>query len=203
MSRMFKLGYGYDSHRFLNSEEKELLEKESTIELETEYHDKDKKLVIGGVLLEEKYQKAFGPFKARSDGDVLYHAVVNALLSALSDKEARDIGSLFPNTDKINSNRNSSEFLQKTAELLKNSEYELLDLKIMVKGKPRVDWNLVEKNLEAFFTFQHTAPDIHVQATSGEEMDGAGNGLGVEVFVTCLLQHKTLMPQGFSPYPIA
>ncbi len=188
MTRPFKLGYGYDSHRFLTTEEKELLEKNSTVDLETEYFSKDKKLIIGGVILDEKEQQMYGPFKARSDGDVLYHAVVNALLSALADKRARDIGSLFPNTDKANSGRDSSEFVKEAAIHLQNSDYELSDLKIMVKGKPRVKWSLVEKNLEDFFTFQKTPPDILVQATSGEEMDGAGNGLGVEVFVSCLLQ---------------
>ena len=168
------------------------MENQPSIDVETEYYFQDKKLIIGGVVLEEKYQKAFGPFKARSDGDVLYHAVVNALLSALGNKEARDIGTVFPNTDKVNSNRNSSEFMEKAANLVQSSEYELLDLKIMVKSKPRVNWNLVEKNLESFFHFQGMAPDIHIQGTSGEEMDGAGNGLGVEVFVVCLLQHKDL-----------
>ncbi len=190
MKRAFKLGYGYDSHRFLTIEEKKLMEGRSSIDIETEYYSKDKKLIIGGVVLDDKYQKAFGPFKARSDGDVLYHAVVNALLSALGNKQARDIGAVFPNTDKANSNRNSSEFMHKAVSLLQASEYDLLDLKIMVKSKPRVDWNLVEKNLGAFFHLQSVAPDIHVQGTSGEEMDGAGNGLGVEVFVVCLLQCK-------------
>ncbi|MBX9923066.1 MAG: 2-C-methyl-D-erythritol 2,4-cyclodiphosphate synthase [Rhabdochlamydiaceae bacterium] len=192
MERAFKLGYGYDSHRFLNLEEKKLLETQTSVELETEYLSQEKKLIIGGVVLEEKYQKAFGPFKARSDGDVLYHAVVNALLSALSNKKARDIGSLFPNNDSKNSNRNSADFVRKSAELLQGSSYELIDLKIMVKSQIRMQWHLVEKNLESFFAFQKIFPDIHVQATSGEEMDDAGKGLGVEVFVVCLLQNKTL-----------
>jgi 2-C-methyl-D-erythritol 2,4-cyclodiphosphate synthase len=194
MERAFKLGYGFDSHRFLNLKEKKLLETHSQIELETEYLSKDKKLILGGVLLEENYQKDFGPFKARSDGDVIYHAVVNALLSALSDKKARDIGSLFPNTDSNNSNRNSADFIKKTVDLLLASSYELLDLKIMVKSQIRMQWSLVEKNLEAFFSSQKIFPDIHVQATSGEEMDDAGKGLGVEVFAICLLQHKTVQP---------
>ncbi len=192
MIRAFKLGYGYDSHRFLNEEEKSLLQQASCVELETEFHCKEKKLILGGITLEEKYQQMFGPFKARSDGDVLYHAVVNALLSALSDKKARDIGSLFPNTDTVNSNRNSADFLQKSVDLLKESSYEMVDLKIMVKGKPRTNWSLIERNLERFFDFQSLFPDIHIQATSGEEMDAAGNGLGVEVFVVCLLQNKGL-----------
>lgn len=190
MKRAFKLGYGYDSHRFLTEEEKKRMEMHSSFDEETEYYSQDKKLIIGGVVLEEKYQKDFGPFKARSDGDVLYHAVVNALLSALGNKQTRDIGTIFPNTDKANSNRNSAEFVKEAARLLELSEYALLDLKIMVKSKPRVNWGQVEKNLASFFHFQQLPPDIHIQGTSGEEMDGAGNGLGVEVYVVCLLQHK-------------
>ncbi len=192
MSRVFKLGYGYDSHRFLNEAEKKLMENQPFLEIETECYSQDKPLIMGGVVLDEQYQKAFGPFKARSDGDVLYHAVVNALLSALGNKQTRDIGTVFPNTDTANSNRNSAEFVEEAARLVQASEYELLDLKIMVKSKPRVNWNLVEKNLGSFFHFQNIYPDIHIQGTSGEEMDGAGNGLGVEVFAVCLLQHKNL-----------
>lgn len=192
MKRVFKIGYGYDSHRFLKEEEKRLLEENACIEEETEFYSRDKKLIVGGVVLEDKYQKKFGPFKARSDGDVLYHAVVNAILSALGEKQARDIGRVFPNTDKINSNRNSADFLQRSVEMLQQSDYELADLKIMYKGKPRVDWENVEKNLLSFFQLQELLSDIHVQATSGEEMDGAGNGLGVEIFVVCLVQNKNL-----------
>lgn len=196
MSRLFKIGYGYDSHRFLNEEERNLIHQQEQVEVKTEFYSKDKKLIIGGVELDEKYQKLYGPFKARSDGDVLYHAVVNALLSAIGDKDKRDIGKVFPNTDSKNSNRNSADFMQETAQMIKLSDYELLDLKLMVKGQPRVDWSKVEKNLLDFFSFQSIAPDIHVQATSGEEMDGAGNGLGVEVFVVALLQHKNLLLSG-------
>ena len=197
---MFKLGYGYDSHRFLTQEEKDLLHQKGSYELETEFHSLDKKLIIGGVILEENEQIRFGPFKARSDGDVLYHAVVNALLSALSSKKARDIGAVFPNTDPRNSARSSREFVEKASRLLQESDYELIDLKVMVKSKPRVDWALVEENLQQFFTFQTLGPDIHIQATSGEDMDGAGQGLGVEVFVVCLLQHKQVCSQGGFSY---
>lgn len=187
---MYKLGYGYDSHRFLTAEEKQLIESQEVLDEETEYYARDKKLIIGGVEAEEKYQKNFGPFKARSDGDVLYHAVVNALLSAIGNKQMRDIGTVFPNTDKTNSNRNSKDFLEKAAEAIKASDYELMDLKIMLKGKVRVNWSTVEENISRFFLWQNFTPDIHIQGTSGEEMDGAGNGLGVEVFVVSLLQHK-------------
>ena len=191
-TRLFKIGYGYDSHRFLNDEERQRLEKEESYDEGRDFLSKDKKLILGGVVLEDKYQKAYGPFKARSDGDVLYHSVVNSLLSALGNKRMRDIGTVFPNTDTKNSNRVSADFMQKSADLIKASPYELLDLKIMLKGQPKVDFVAVEKNLKDFFAFQSMMPEIHLQGTSGEDMDAAGQGLGVEVFVVCLLQHKAL-----------
>src|SRR6185369_1200804 len=106
----------------------------------------DKKLILGGVVLEDSYQQRFGAFKARSDGDVLYHAVVNALLSALGNKDKRDIGTVFPNTHTENSQRNSADFVLAAAQLLQQSVYEVTDLKIMLKGKARVDLLAVEKN---------------------------------------------------------
>lgn len=190
--RPFKIGYGYDSHRFLNEEEKKYLSEKNSFENETDYFFKGKNLIMGGVILEDKYQKTYGPFKSRSDGDVIYHAVVNGILSAIGKKEARDIGSVFPNTDKANSKRSSSDFMEKAIELLKNTPYEVSELKIMLKGKPRVNLLEVEKNIESFFSFQEFSPDIHLQGTSGEDMDAAGKGLGVEVFALCLLQHKKL-----------
>lgn len=189
---LLKLGYGYDSHRFLTDQERQELSKRGAFTNETEAFCPDKKLVIGGVTLDQSYQERFGPFKSRSDGDVLYHAVVNALLSALGEKAARDIGTLFPNSDEANSLRPSADFMQAAVDRLKASPFELVELKLMLKGKPRVSLEQVEANLLAFFEYQEALPDVHLQGTSGEEMDGAGKGLGVEVYAVCLLQHKAL-----------
>jgi len=191
-TRPYKIGYGYDSHRFLTAEEKKQ-SKNDVIETDSDLFDANKPLIIGGLPATDEIQKLYGPFKARSDGDVLYHAVVNAILSAIGDKKARDIGTLFPNTDKKNSNRNSSDFIKKTIEILQASEYELADLKIMLKGKIKVDFHKVEDNLQAFFKHQKLHPEIHIQGTSGEEMDAAGRGEGVEIFAVALIQHRGLM----------
>lgn len=189
--RPYKIGYGYDSHRFLTADEKKQAEKGAT-ETSTDIYTLEKPLLIGGSPVDAQTQKLYGPFKARSDGDVLYHAVVNAILSAVGDKSARDIGTLFPNTDKKNSNRNSGDFIKKAVEVLKQSQYELADLKIMLKGKIKVDFHRVEENLHTYFKDQKLHPEIHAQGTSGEEMDAAGKGEGVEVFVVALIQHLSL-----------
>lgn len=190
--RPYKIGYGYDSHRFLTPDEKKQAQV-ATKETATDILQWDKPLVIGGLAVDIKTQQLYGPFKARSDGDVLYHAVVNAILSAIGDKTARDIGTLFPNTSKENNNRDSGDFLRKTVELLKKSGYELADLKIMLKGKIKVDFAKVEENLHNFFVGQGLYPEIHAQGTSGEEMDGAGKGEGVEVFAVALIQHSSVV----------
>jgi 2-C-methyl-D-erythritol 2,4-cyclodiphosphate synthase len=190
--RPYKIGYGYDSHRFLTPHEKEHAKKGAK-ETTTDIYTLEKPLVIGGIPADAETQKLYGPFKARSDGDVLYHAVVNAILSAVGDKSARDIGTLFPNTDKKNSNRDSGDFIKKAVEVLKQSHYELADLKIMLKGKIRVNFHKVEENLHTFFKHQKLHPEIHAQGTSGEEMDAAGKGDGVEVFVVALIQHTSVL----------
>lgn len=190
--RPYKIGYGYDSHRFLTDAEKAKAKGGLEIETATDILKVDKPLIIGGIEVDKETQKKYGPFKARSDGDVLYHAVVNAILSAVGDKKARDIGTLFPNTAKENTHRNSGDFLEKTVEILQESGYELADLKIMLKGKIRIDFEKVEEKLHTFFSQQRLYPEIHAQGTSGEEMDGAGEGKGVEVFAVALIQLKSL-----------
>lgn len=70
-------------------------------------------LIIGGVCIEAEQS-----FVAHSDGDILIHALIDALLGAVS---LGDIGELFPDTDAANRNRDSSEMLKLVhAEIHKN-----------------------------------------------------------------------------------
>jgi 2-C-methyl-D-erythritol 2,4-cyclodiphosphate synthase len=80
-----RVGHGYDLHRLGTREEG------------------GKKMIIGGVLI----NVPLGPI-AHSDGDAVLHAVTDSLLSAIGSP---DLGSLFPNTDAENKDRDSSDFL--------------------------------------------------------------------------------------------
>lgn len=175
-----RIGFGYDSHRFLTADEIRGA-REGKIETGTDYIDPDKPLILGGVRVDGD----FPPFKARSDGDVVFHAAVNAILSALAIDEVRDIGTLFPNTDPANSNRSSSDFLAKASELVCERGLQISNLKLTVKGRPRVDLAGVRSNLAEILGIDRDR--VLVQGTSGEEMDAAGLGLGVEVFGICSL----------------
>lgn len=174
-----KIGFGYDSHRFLTPEEVKKA-KSGGLETGTDFIDPAKPLILGGEVV-----KNYPPFKARSDGDVVFHAAVNAILSALALDEARDIGTLFPNTDTDNTNRCSRDFLVRARDLVKENGYKISDLKLTIKGKPRADLKKIRDNLADILEIDRAS--ILVQGTSGEEMDAAGKGLGVEVFGICTI----------------
>ena len=94
----FRVGFGYDSHRFAP----------------------DRPLVIGGIAIPYELGLA-----AHSDGDVLIHAVCDALLGAAGLK---DIGTWFPDTDSTWKNADSTVLLTKVMELMTSRGWQVNNL---------------------------------------------------------------------------
>ncbi|PKK91521.1 MAG: hypothetical protein CVV64_07135 [Candidatus Wallbacteria bacterium HGW-Wallbacteria-1] len=182
------MGYGYDSHRFIAPAERRAFLNKAQVCTETEHIDVSARLIIGGVDAGDDNLARFGPFVARSDGDLLYHAAANAILSALACPGAGDIGQLFPNTSSRNSGRNSSEFLQSAVILALAGGYRVQQLKMTLKGQVRMNLEKIRENL-CFHTFTPSSDGrVIVQGTSGEAMDSAGRGEGMEAFGLCILE---------------
>jgi 2-C-methyl-D-erythritol 2,4-cyclodiphosphate synthase len=93
-----RIGYGWDSHEF-----------KSGVPLK-----------IGGVMLPHK--KGLG---GHSDGDVLLHAITDALLGAIA---APDIGSLFPPSDPQWKGADSAVFLKEALKRMRDAGYEIGNL---------------------------------------------------------------------------
>jgi len=93
-----RIGYGWDSHEF-----------KTGIPLK-----------IGGISLQ--HDKGLG---GHSDGDVLLHAITDALLGAIAGP---DIGSLFPPSDPEWKNADSAVFLREALQRVKSAGYELVNL---------------------------------------------------------------------------
>ncbi|HLX83702.1 MAG TPA: 2-C-methyl-D-erythritol 2,4-cyclodiphosphate synthase [Terriglobales bacterium] len=93
-----RIGYGWDSHEF-----------KAGIPLK-----------IGGVTL--AYDKGLG---GHSDGDVLLHAITDALLGAIAGP---DIGSLFPPSDAQWKNADSAVFLREALKRVAAAGYEIVNL---------------------------------------------------------------------------
>ena len=110
-----RIGHGYDLHRL------EPIGPGS----------RARPLIVGGVILESPV----GPV-AHSDGDVLYHAVVDALLGALA---LPDIGQLFPDNAKENEGRDSADFVREALKQVRMAMYRVVNLdSTVVLERPRI-----------------------------------------------------------------
>ena len=86
-----------------------------------------RRLVLGGVEIAHDR----GPI-AHSDGDVLLHALADALLGAAA---LGDIGELFPDTDPANRGRDSAEMLVAACERVQQAGYTIVNLDCMIHAQ--------------------------------------------------------------------
>lgn len=154
-----RIGHGYDVHAFAEGEF----------------------IVLGGVRI--PYVSAF---KAHSDGDVLIHAVCDAILGALA---LGDIGHHFPDTDDSYLNIDSRILLRKVAESMSQHGFRLgnLDATIIAQA-PKM-----APHLEAMRT--HLATDlganveqVNIKATTTEKLGFAGRKEGIAAHAVVLLE---------------
>ena len=66
---------------------------------------------------------------AHSDGDVVYHAVTDAILGALGEE---DIGQLFPDDDEANKNADSARFVDEAVLKMRGRGYEVGNLDVTI-----------------------------------------------------------------------
>lgn len=138
-------------------------------------------LWIGGVKIEHN-RGAVG----HSDADVLLHAVCDALLGAAC---LGDIGTHFPDTDAAYKNIDSKILLQRTAALVKNKGYEIVNIdSTLCLEKPRIK-PYVPQMQAAIAAICGLAPgDVSIKATTTEKMGFVGREEGLVAYATVLLQ---------------
>ncbi|WP_010664517.1 2-C-methyl-D-erythritol 2,4-cyclodiphosphate synthase [Marinilabilia salmonicolor] len=138
------------------------------------------KLWIGGI--EVPYEKGS---VGHSDGDVLIHAICDALLGALN---LRDIGYHFPDTDPALKRIDSKILLQKTMEIIRNEGYELgnLDSTICLQ-KPKINPVIPEMQKTLARVMSVDALKVSVKATTTEKLGFVGEGKGISAYATVLL----------------
>ncbi|PWN05229.1 2-C-methyl-D-erythritol 2,4-cyclodiphosphate synthase [Rhodohalobacter mucosus] len=155
----FRIGFGYDVHRFTEGEA----------------------LLMGGVKI-PFHQKLEG----HSDADVLLHAITDGLLGAAA---LGDIGSHFPDTDPAYKDADSRVLLRKSYQLVKEKGYELgnLDATIIAerpKFRPYIDSmrSSLAENLDC------DADRVSIKATTNERMGFAGRQEGIAVHAVVLIK---------------
>ena len=138
-------------------------------------------LTLGNVFIDCKLS-----IVAHSDGDIILHAISDALLGAAG---LRDIGYYFPDTDPKNKNLSSLRIIEKTLDLLKDNNLLPNNIDFVVvceqpKIAPYVDD--LKKSLSSILNIEESF--IGVKATTTEKMGVIGNGNGIAVYAIASLR---------------
>ena len=124
---------------------------------------------------------------AHSDGDIVLHAISDALLGAGG---LRDIGYYFPDTDIKNKDLSSVKIIEKTLNLLKQRNLQPRNIDFVVvcehpKIQPHVDD--LKKSLSKILNIDESF--VGVKATTAEGMGIIGEGNGIAVFAIASLEN--------------
>ncbi len=140
-------------------------------------------MIVGGVVLEDPTFDR-GPV-AHSDGDVLYHAVVDALLGALA---MPDIGQLFPDTAAAHQGQDSSEFVIAAARAIAKAGWSIINLDctvILQRPKLSLVKDRIRANLAKLLNVDIAA--VNLKGKTHEKVDAVGESRAIEAHVVALL----------------
>ncbi len=154
-----RIGLGYDVHQLAPGEE----------------------LWLGGILVPHDKGTV-----AHSDGDVLLHAICDALLGAAG---LRDIGYHFPDTDPAFKNIDSKKLLTAVNQLLLDKGYSLVNLDATISAqKPKLkDWIPAMETVIGELMGCATEV-INIKATTTERLGFEGREEGISVQAIVLIQ---------------
>ena len=157
-----RIGHGYDTHRFVEG----------------------RPLVLGGVNI--PHDKGL---QAHSDGDVVIHALCDALLGAAA---LGDIGAHFPDTSTDFRNIDSRVLLRRVQVLLAQKNLELVNADItIIAEEPKMAPHIgaMRDNLASDLAVSRDA--VNVKATTNEKMGFIGNREGIAVHAVVLLERHS------------
>ena len=137
-------------------------------------------LVIGGVSI--PYSRGS---KGHSDGDVLYHAIVDAILGALS---LGDIGLHFPSDDDRWKDVRSVKFLEQAQYLMKEKGFVAvnIDTTIIIQD-PRLSSYIEEMRENISSILSISIDSVSVKATTTDHLGFTGSGEGIAAMAVALL----------------
>lgn len=160
----FRVGHGYDLHRL------ELIAPAGA----------GRPFILGGVLLEHPV----GPV-AHSDGDALYHAITDALLSAAGQP---DIGQLFPDTDPRHDAQDSAIFLAAAVAKVRGLGWEIgnVDATVILE-RPKLSPRKEEMRANIARHLVLPMDAVNVKGKTHEKVDAVGEGRAVEVHCVVML----------------
>lgn len=155
----FRVGQGYDVHRLAEGET----------------------LWLGGILIPHSKGTV-----AHSDGDVVIHAICDALLGAA---KLRDIGTHFPDNSVEFKNIDSKILLKKTLELITKKGFVIVNIDCTISAQqPKLKPYIPDMELVMANVLEIDVEQVSVKATTTEKLGFEGREEGISVNAVVLLK---------------
>ena len=156
-----RIGQGFDVHRLTQ----------------------DRKLILGGVDI--PYELGL---LGHSDADVLTHAIMDAMLGALS---LGDIGMHFPPSDNSFKNISSMLLLKKVKELLQQNNAQIVNIDATIMAqKPKLSPWIIKIRESLSKELELNIDRVSIKATTTEKCDDVGKGLAIAASAIVLIEKK-------------
>lgn len=157
-----RIGNGYDIHRLVP----------------------DRPLILGGI----KIDHTLG-LLGHSDADVLTHAIMDAMLGALS---LGDIGHYFPPTDPQWAGADSLKLLEQVDRLIHDKGWQISNIdSVIVAERPKLKPHITAMR-DRLATVLNLQPDqVGVKATTNERLDATGREEGIAAYAVVLLETQS------------
>jgi 2-C-methyl-D-erythritol 2,4-cyclodiphosphate synthase len=154
----FRIGHGYDIHRFMEG----------------------RALILGGVRIDFHLG-----LDGHSDADVICHAVMDALLGALS---LGDIGQHFPTNDPLYKGADSIELLKRVKGMVSKRGYAVVNVDIsVIAEKPKLAPHAAQMKANLAAALGIETDRVSIKATTNENIGLVGRGEGIAAFSVALL----------------
>lgn len=156
---MMRIGFSKDIHRIVEG----------------------KPFILAGV----KIDTPFG-LLAHSDGDVVFHAVAESILGALSLK---DLGTYFPDTSEEYKDCDSSIIVSKVVEIMNERKYHVSNIDILIE----LEFIKLSKYIDQMVKnvadlLQIGIDQVSIKAATNEKMDSVGKGEACIAYSSVLLE---------------
>ncbi|NCQ94875.1 MAG: 2-C-methyl-D-erythritol 2,4-cyclodiphosphate synthase [Microcystis wesenbergii Mw_QC_S_20081001_S30D] len=153
-----RIGNGYDIHRLVTG----------------------RPLILGGVEIAHTVG-----LLGHSDADVLTHAIMDAMLGALS---LGDIGHYFPPTDPQWQGANSLKLLEQVNQLIIDKGWQINNIdSVIVAERPKMKSHLSAMRTKLAATLNINPEQVGIKATTNEQLGPVGREEGIAVYAVVLL----------------
>ncbi|EKE02476.1 MAG: 2-C-methyl-D-erythritol 2,4-cyclodiphosphate synthase [uncultured bacterium] len=166
MNQQYRVGNGYDIHRLAEG----------------------RRLILGGVEIPHH-----NGLLGHSDADVLTHAIMDAMLGALS---LGDIGRYFPPSDPVYKDIDSLELLKKVKHLIEAENYKIVNIDTVVQAeRPKLSGYifLIKEKLAEVLEIETS--QVSVKATTMEGLGPVGEGKAIAAHSVILLEKNLTVGQ--------